>query len=232
MIDISLRVTPQREGLQKAYHPAATTAVDFLPAGRSLAALKRAAAVCEGCALYRRATQTVFGEGRGSASLMLIGEQPGDAEDLAGRPFVGPAGRLLDELLAAAGIRRQDVYVTNAVKHFKWTERGKRRLHAKPSSREIAACRPWLDAELKQVGPQLIVCLGATAAQQLLGASFRVTRDRGKLHRTATTHRYWQRIIPPPFCEPPPTAEELRKTALGELKLAARFLKQRDAADD
>jgi uracil-DNA glycosylase family protein len=138
-----------------------------------------AAARCRACDLYRKATQTVFGEGSGRAKIMLVGEQPGDQEDLAGRPFVGPAGRLLDEALSEAGIDRSQAYVTNAVKHFKWVPRGKRRIHSKPGAREIQACHPWLEQEIALVRPQVIVCLGATAAQALLGKSFRVTKQRG-----------------------------------------------------
>jgi DNA polymerase len=147
----------------------------------TLPALRSAARDCRGCPLFRNATQTVFGEGSPSAEVMLVGECPGDQEDLQGRPFVGPAGRLLDEALVAAGIPRDEVYVTNAVKHFKWEPRGKRRLHAKPSAREMAACRPWLEAEMDVIKPRAIVCLGATAAQALLGRAFRVTRQRGQL---------------------------------------------------
>jgi DNA polymerase len=142
--------------------------------------LARDAQDCRACDLWRTGTQTVFGEGPAAAKLMLVGEQPGDREDLAGRPFVGPAGRVLDEALAAAGIDRDDVYVTNAVKHFKWRARGKRRIHDKPNRAEVAACRPWLDGELALVEPRVLVLLGATAAQALLGASFRVTRERGR----------------------------------------------------
>jgi DNA polymerase len=142
--------------------------------------LARDAQDCRACDLWRTGTQTVFGEGPAAAKLMLVGEQPGDREDLAGRPFVGPAGRVLDEALAAAGIDRDDVYVTNAVKHFKWRARGKRRIHDTPSRAEVAACRPWLDGELALVEPRVLVLLGATAAQALLGASFRVTRERGR----------------------------------------------------
>ena len=138
------------------------------------------AADCRACDLWRNATQTVFGEGPSSAKLMLVGEQPGDREDLAGRPFVGPAGRVLDEALVAAGIDRDHVYVTNAVKHFKWRASGKRRIHDKPNRAEVAACRPWLDGELAVVKPRVLVLLGATAAQALLGTSFRVTKDRGR----------------------------------------------------
>ncbi|HVT96335.1 MAG TPA: UdgX family uracil-DNA binding protein [Acidobacteriaceae bacterium] len=164
---------------------AQTSAADFLPqspaARRNLDSLRKAAAHCEGCPLFQRATQTVFGEGKARARMILIGEQPGDREDIEGRPFVGPAGLLLDRCLEEAGIDRDDVYVTNAVKHFKWEPRGKRRIHKKPSLREIAACRPWFDAEVSAVEPELIVCLGATAAQALLGSTFRVTRNRGKV---------------------------------------------------
>ena len=150
-----------------------------MPAKKTLPALQAAAAGCRGCELYRRGTQTVFGEGRGDARVMMVGEQPGNDEDLAGQPFVGPAGKLLDRALAAAGIDRGDVYVTNVVKHFKWEPRGKRRIHAKPNQVEIAACLPWLQAELDVVEPEAVVCLGATAAQALLGPRFRVTRERG-----------------------------------------------------
>jgi uracil-DNA glycosylase family protein len=142
--------------------------------------LKQAAAGCRACALWERATQTVFGEGRIPASLMFVGEQPGNDEDLSGHPFVGPAGRLLDRALEEAGIPRRQTYVTNVVKHFKWELRGKRRIHTKPNAVEIAACRPWLDAELDLVKPKALVCLGATAAQALLGRQFRVSRERGK----------------------------------------------------
>jgi uracil-DNA glycosylase len=158
----------------------ATSAAEFVPATHSLAKLRAAAAHCEGCDLFRRATQTVFGEGKRQSTLMVVGEQPGDQEDRQGEPFVGPAGRFLDEVLDAAGIDRQNVYVTNAVKHFKWEPRGKRRLHSRPNAREIAACRPWLDAEIESVEPKAIVLLGATAAQALLGPKFRITRERGK----------------------------------------------------
>jgi uracil-DNA glycosylase family protein len=142
--------------------------------------LANEAAGCRACDLWRNATRTVFGEGPADAQLRLVGEQPGDREDLAGQPFVGPAGRVLDDALAAAGINRDRVYVTNAVKHFKWRARGKRRIHDKPNRAEVAACRPWLDGELAIVKPRVLVLLGATAAQALLGAAFRVTRERGR----------------------------------------------------
>jgi DNA polymerase len=171
------------------------TAEPFLPARLSLKSLRESAALCEGCELYKDATQTVFGEGSRSASIILLGEVPGDEEDKQGHPFVGPSGRLLDEALDEAGINRDEVYVTNAVKHFRWEPRGKRRLHKKPTARQIAACRPWLHAEILVVNPQVIVCLGATAAQAMLGASFRITKQRGKFFHgdenawiTATYH--------------------------------------------
>jgi uracil-DNA glycosylase len=156
------------------------TAADYLPERLSLTSLRGAAAECRACPLWRTATQAVFGEGAARSELMLVGEQPGDREDREGHPFVGPAGRLLDECLEEAGIDRTRAYVTNVVKHFKWQARGKRRIHAKPAWSEIAACRPWLDAELTVVKPEVLVCLGATAAQALLGKSFRVTRERGR----------------------------------------------------
>jgi uracil-DNA glycosylase len=145
----------------------------------SLKAVREAAAGCRACDLYKNATQTVFGEGSPKAELVLVGEQPGDEEDLAGKPFVGPAGRLLDGALEEAGIDRKLAYVTNVVKHFKWQPRGKRRIHQKPNAAEIAACRPWLDAELSLLKPKVLVCLGATAAQALLGRQLRVSKDRG-----------------------------------------------------
>jgi len=157
------------------------SAAEFLPDRITLPALREAAASCRGCELYKRATQTVFGEGPRSAPVMVVGEIPGDREDLEGKPFVGPAGRLLDEALREAGFDRRAIYITNAVKHFSWEEQGKRRLHKKPKWREIKACRPWLDAEIQVVKPKLIVCLGATAAQSLMGADFRITKVRGQL---------------------------------------------------
>jgi DNA polymerase len=160
------------------------TAEPFLPPDRDLESLRRAAAGCRGCHLYEDATQTVFGEGGEGAEVMLVGEQPGDREDVEGRPFVGPAGKLLDRALEEAGIDRATVYVTNAVKHFKWQPRGKRRIHKKPGAEEIRACRPWLDAEIERVGPRVVVCLGATAAQALLGRTFKVTERRGELIET------------------------------------------------
>ena len=165
-----------------------TDASDFLPRRTDLASLGRAAADCRGCELHEQASQVVFGEGSPYARLLLLGEQPGDREDREGRPFVGPAGRLLDELLAEAEIDRDEVYVTNAVKHFRWKQgRGKRRLHQSPSAEQVRSCRPWLEAELSAVSPESILCLGATAAKTIFGPSFRVTRDRGRIFEVGET---------------------------------------------
>ena len=174
-----------------------TGAAELIPSSPTLPVLQKAAKSCKACDLWKLGTQTVFGEGPARAGVMFVGEQPGDSEDREGHPFVGPAGRLLDEVLAEVGIERDQVYVTNVVKHFKWeaAQRGKRRIHKKPRHSEIEACRPWLDAELQVVRPEVLVCLGASAAQALLGKDFRVTRDRGKLMKSdlapyvlATTH--------------------------------------------
>ncbi|HEV8385048.1 MAG TPA: UdgX family uracil-DNA binding protein [Candidatus Acidoferrales bacterium] len=171
-------------------------ASELISPGASIEELRKAAATCQACDLWKTGTQTVFGEGGGkNPKVMFIGEQPGHSEDLAGSPFVGPAGKLLDKALEAAGIDRRKVYVTNVVKHFKWEPRGKRRIHKKPNTVEIAACRPWLDAEIAAIAPRVIVCLGATAAQALLGRDFRVTQHRGEWvssplaeYVTATVH--------------------------------------------
>jgi DNA polymerase len=167
----------------------------LIPPKPTLPNLREAAADCQACDLYKRGTQTVFGEGGRRATVMFVGEQPGNDEDLEGRPFVGPAGKLLDQALEEAGIDRAQAYVTNVVKHFKWEARGKRRIHAKPNATEIQACRPWLEAEIALVQPQVLVCLGATAAQALLGRDFRVSRQRGEMipsplapHVMATVH--------------------------------------------
>jgi uracil-DNA glycosylase family protein len=172
------------------------TAAPLVPERPTLRSLREAAAGCRACPLWETGTQTVFGEGAQRSAVMLVGEQPGDREDREGRPFVGPAGRLLDEALEAAGIDRRLAYVTNVVKHFKWVGRGKRRIHQKPSWSEIAACRPWLDAELAVVKPQVLVCLGATAAQALLGRDFRVSRQRGELVDTLLAPRVLATVHP------------------------------------
>jgi uracil-DNA glycosylase len=170
-------------------------ATKLIPERPTLPKLREAAAGCQACELYKGTTQTVFGEGQKRARVVLVGEQPGDREDVQGHPFVGPAGRELDKALQAAGIERKDAYVTNVVKHFNFKERGKRRIHQKPSREHILACRPWLEAELEQVRPEVLVALGATAAKALLGPAFRVTRDRGELvesdlapYATGTVH--------------------------------------------
>lgn len=179
------------------------------PDTTSWSAVRGAAKDCEACHLYKRATQTVFGEGPKDAPMMLVGEQPGDYEDVAGKPFVGPAGKIMDRALDEAGIDRGQVYVTNAVKHFKWEPRGKRRIHKKPNSREIAACRPWLEAELRLVKPKLLVCLGATAAQAIFGPSFRVTRERGKVLSSKLAPRVLATVHPSSLLRQPD--EELRQ---------------------
>lgn len=160
------------------------SAAEFVPSAATLASLKKAAAGCQGCDLYQRATQTVFGEGPENAEIMFVGEQPGDQEDRAGRPFVGPAGRILDRALEEVGFRREDVYVTNAVKHFKWEPLGKRRKHKKPYTKEVEACHPWLEAELRVVSPKVVVCLGSTAAQAVFGRPVHVQQERGAIVET------------------------------------------------
>src|SRR3954449_2842937 len=204
------------------------TAAPFLPERLTLPNLQRAAAGCRGCDLWKNATQTVFGEGPSKALVMFVGEQPGDYEDRQGHPFVGPAGRLLDEVLVEVGIDRAEVYVTNVVKHFKWeaAQRGKRRIHKKPRHSEIEACRPWLDAELKVVQPQVLVCLGASAAQGLLGKDFRVTRDRGTLipselapYVMATAHP--ASILRAPD---PKAREQQRKDFIRDMKKVAELI--------
>ena len=193
---------------------------------KNLGRLRSEAENCRDCPLWRNATQTVFGEGPARARLMLVGEQPGDAEDRSGHPFVGPAGRLLDEALEKAGIDRSAVYVTNAVKHFKWEPRGKRRLHKTPAQREIEACHQWIAGEIEAVRPDLIVCLGATAAKSLLGPAFRITQSRGKLMRPeglppvlATFHPSFLLRI-----KDRPEGEEAHRQFVGDLRKAARFV--------
>src|SRR5437870_2966213 len=190
----------------------------------SWSAVREAAKNCEACHLYKRATQTVFGEGPKGAAMMLVGEQPGDYEDVAGKPFVGPAGKIMDQALEEAGIDRSQVYVTNAVKHFKWEPRGKRRIHQKPNSREIAACRPWLEAELRLVKPKLLVCLGATAAQAIFGPSFRVTRERGKILSSNLAPRVMATVHPSSLLRQPDEASREReyKNFVADLRVAVK----------
>lgn len=173
------------------------SAAGLIPDRPTIAAVRAAATDCQACDLYKRGTQTVFGEGARRAALMFVGEQPGDQEDLAGHPFVGPAGKLLDRALEAVGIDRSTVYVTNVVKHFKWEPRGKRRIHKKPNAAEISACRPWLDTEMELVKPRVIVCLGATAAQALLGKAFRLTQHRGEFVPSTLAPLVMATCIPP-----------------------------------
>jgi len=203
-----------------------TSAADFVPARPTLKSAREASKGCRGCDLWKVGTQTVFGEGGRTAALMLIGEQPGDAEDLSGHPFVGPAGKLLDRALADAGIDRATVYVTNAVKHFKWEPRGKRRIHKKPRASEIAACRPWLDIEIALVKPRIIVCLGATAAQALLGAQFRVTQHRGAFVPSPLASRVIATVHPSSILRAPD--DDARRSEMkaftDDLRIAARAL--------
>src|SRR6476620_9162390 len=174
----------------------------------SIEAATRAAAKCRACDLWKNATQTVFGEGADRATVVFVGEQPGDKEDLAGHPFVGPAGKLLDEALLEAGVDRRKVYITNAVKHFKWepATRGKRRIHKKPRASEIAACRPWLETELAIVKPEILVCLGATAAQSVLGPGFSVTRERGKIQSSPLASKVVATVHPSSILRAPDDA--------------------------
>ncbi len=203
-----------------------------IPDQPTLPALRAAAAGCKACPLWKLGTQTVFGEGKTTALVMMVGEQPGDKEDLQGRPFVGPAGAVLDKALAAAGIDRKDVYVTNIVKHFKWEPRGKRRLHKKPNSLEISACRPWLDAEINVVKPQVVVLLGATAAQGILGSQFRVTQQRGQWVQSNIASQVMATVHPSSILRAPDDDsrhEEMAKF-VADLKKVAVQLQQRPRA--
>jgi DNA polymerase len=202
------------------------TAVPFLPAKLTIPNLRSAAANCRGCDLWSRATQTVFGEGTEHASVMLVGEQPGDKEDLFGHPFVGPAGRILDEALTVAGIDKSDVYITNAVKHFSWApdQRGKRRIHKKPRYSEIQACRPWLEAEISATRPRIIICLGATAAQALLGKEFSVMRQRGKFVPSPLAPRVIATVHPSSIlrAQDDESRREQKQAFIRDLTIAAR----------
>jgi DNA polymerase len=216
----------------------ATSARPFVPEDRTLTVLRKAVQECRGCDLYRNATQAVFGEieerpkpGPRGVAVMMIGEQPGDKEDIEGRPFVGPAGKLLDQCLEEASIERSQVYVTNAVKHFKWEPRGKRRIHEKPTMREIRACRPWLDAEMEAIMPKLIVCLGATAAQALLGSSFKVTKQRGTLQHVEGLAPVMATVHPSSILRAQTDEDRQQEMAnfVADLKLVSKYLK--DIAD-
>ncbi|HEX3572612.1 MAG TPA: UdgX family uracil-DNA binding protein [Acidobacteriaceae bacterium] len=209
-----------------------TSAAPFVPDARSLPLLAEAVQRCRGCDLYRNATQAVFGEiesgqprKTGNIAVMMIGEQPGDHEDQQGRPFVGPAGKLLDQCLEEAGINRDQVYVTNSVKHFKWEPRGKLRIHKKPSIKEIRACRPWLDAELETLHPKLIICLGAVAAQGLLGSAFKVTQSHGKLQQVPGLPPVMATLHPSAILRAPSEEDRHRQRAtfIQDLREAAHF---------
>lgn len=219
---------PPRDKAQRSAAP-------LVPAQPTLRKLRRAAAGCKACDLWLKGTQTVFGEGAQNASVMLIGEQPGDKEDLAGHPFVGPAGRVLDEALAAAGIDRSQVYITNIVKHFNWVpaERGKRRIHKKPRYSEINACRPWLDAEIAVTRPEVIICLGATAAQALLGRDFSVLRQRGKFIQSSLAPYVMATVHPSSILRAPDESSrhEQKQAFVHDLSVAAtQIRKLRSAA--
>lgn len=201
-----------------------TTAADFFPEQHTLDHLRAAAAGCKACPLWTTGTQTVFGEGRESARVIFVGEQPGDREDLEGRPFVGPAGKLLDRALEDAGINRREVYVTNVVKHFKWEARGKRRIHSKPNAREIRACRPWLDEEIAQVEPEALVLLGATAAQALLGRQFRVSQQRGQFVESALAPLVMATVHPSSLLRAPD--DEARRAGIAEFTADLRRLNE------
>jgi len=206
-----------------------------VPATSGLKKLREAARECTACHLHKHATQTVFGEGPKTAAIMLVGEQPGDQEDLVGKPFVGPAGKIMDRALEDAGIDRKKVYVTNVVKHFKWEPRGKRRIHQKPNSREIAACRPWLEAELRVVKPTLLVCLGATAAQTIFGPSFRVTSERGKILSSKFASKVVATVHPSSLLRQPDEASREREYArfVTDLRVARRAaLEKQKTRDD
>ena len=201
------------------------SAADYLPKRRSLKDLRTAAAGCHGCDLYKTATQTVFGEGPARARLLLVGEQPGDTEDRQGHPFVGPAGAVLHKALDAAGIEPAQVYLTNAVKHFKYVWRGKRRIHAKPRRIEVLACRPWLEAEIERIRPEVVVALGATAAQALLGASFRLTHHRGEVLMSDIAPQVVATVHPSSILRAPDDATRHREMAafIDDLKRVRRI---------
>src|SRR5690348_2142504 len=202
------------------------TATAFMPEKRTLPTLRGAATVCKGCDLWKRGTQTVFGEGSSHARVFMVGEQPGDKEDLQGRPFVGPAGAVLDKALQAAGIDRNEVYVTNIVKHFKWEPRGKRRIHKKPNALEISACRPWLDAEIEVARPDVVVLLGASAAQGVLGRDFRVSQQRGEWVQSPVAPLVMATVHPSSILRAPDDEtrhEEMRKFVADLKKVAARL---------
>ena len=209
-----------------------SSAAALIPDKTGLNTLREAAADCKVCDLWEKGTQTVFGEGRSRAPIMFVGEQPGNEEDLSGKPFVGPAGRLLDRALEEAGIDRSLAYVTNVVKHFKWEPRGKRRIHAKPNSIEIAACRPWLDAEIDRIKPEIIVCLGATAAQALLGKQFRVSTQRGEFVDSSLAPKVMATVHPSAILRAPDdTRHEEMRRFVEDLRKIAKVLGNKPSAE-
>jgi DNA polymerase len=236
ILDDLIREAPKR--VEEMVKKQATTckstgsAADFLPPRISLPQMREAVQSCRGCDLYCNATQAVFGEGPKSASIMFVGEQPGDQEDRAGKPFVGPAGKLLDDVMDEVGIPRDEVYVTNAVKHFKFEPRGTRRIHAKPNAREMAACKPWLESEIAVIKPEIVVCLGSTAAQQLLGRQFRVTKSRGEWLKADFAPRVMATVHPSALLRMPDHAArvEARKMFTHDLNLVARELRKMKAS--
>jgi uracil-DNA glycosylase family protein len=203
-----------------------SSAEEFFPKRKSLKAFREAAADCKACDLWEHGTQTVFGEGARHAEVVFVGEQPGNEEDLTGKPFVGPAGRLLNDALEEAGIDRAQTYVTNVVKHFKWEPRGKRRIHKKPNAREITACRPWLEAEISLVKPKIIVCLGAAAAQALLGPQFRVSKQRGQFIESTLAPYIMATVHPSSILRAPDdeTRHAEQRQFIDDLKKVARVL--------
>ena len=198
------------------------SAAPWVPPTHDLEKLQAAAPACRGCDLYRHATQVVFGEGPQDSNVVMVGEQPGDEEDQKGHPFVGPSGRLLSKAMHEAGLDREKIYVTNAVKHFKFIERGKRRIHAKPSGIEISACKPWLEAELTAIEPELVVCLGATAAQSLMGPAFRITRERGKFFPHPWAKELVATVHPSAILRMPDRYEEEYDLFLRDLRIIAQ----------
>jgi len=220
-------VRPTSKSKSRAAKNPAPAAAPPLPIAKSIDAARSRAKNCQACDLYKHATQTVFGDGARKPRIVFVGEQPGDQEDKLGRPFVGPAGKLLDTALEQAGIDRNKTYVTNAVKHFKWEARGKRRIHKKPNAIEIAACRPWLDTELALLKPEVVVCLGATAAQALLGRSFRVTQSRGELLESTLAPHIMATVHPSSILRAPDDVSRHREMAnfVADLKKLSKFAK-------
>jgi DNA polymerase len=206
------------------------SAAPWVPATHSLTKLRAAAPGCQGCDLYQHATQVVFGEGPQDAKVVMVGEQPGDEEDRKGHPFVGPSGRLLSRAMHETGLDREKIYVTNAVKHFKFVERGKRRIHSKPNAVEISACRPWLEAELTAIGPELVVCLGATAAQSLMGRDFRITAQRGKFFPHEWAKEIVATVHPSAILRVPDRFEEEYKLFIHDLQVIAARVHELDMA--